>query len=300
MKWIAIAQKNNIKNEKIFPISFENKNAIIWKTKSWKINVTSHICTHLWACLSKGKVMWEKIECPFHGYQFDKNGESVQKIPKIRKFNFIEKFWIIWIQDWKDDIYDLDEFIKNIFPHKMEDFFNIDCYTQEYDLPIKFLNSNFFDLWHFKKVHWVEILEYKLLHETDFMHYVFRWRYQPKYFFQKIFFKFFPNYTENEIIYKKNFLFSRHSIVSKKWKKFFEYFWIFPVTKLSEEKTLVISNILVKKWFFWFLAKLFWAKTLFKATNEEFEMLKNTATSVKNFTNDDVLLKKFYEFYDKE
>ena len=300
-RWYAIAQSNNIKKWKIYKLSILDRQFILWRNSEWEININSHICTHMWVCLSKWKNLWDKIECPFHWYTFNWNWKSNKNIPNIKKYIWVEKYWIIWLYNWENILYEIWDFIEKLQNKiNLNDYYNISCYTKEYDLQTRLINSNFFDLWHFLKVHWVEIISSNILNDKWFFHYIAKWKYKPYYVFQKFLFKMIPNQVENEIIYKKNFIFSRHSILTKSWKKLFEYFWVLPVSPIWKDKTLVISNILIKKWFFWFFWKIFWKYILFKATNEEFNMLAWINTNIQNYTKEDELLKKFLNFYDNE
>lgn len=292
---------DNLKIWEIKSINFWWKKMILWKDKNWEYILQSKYCTHLWVDLWKWKIIDDKIECPFHSYKFDKNWKPNVCIPKIKNFIVKKYLWMVWFFNWEKNDYELEDFfIKNNINLDLSNYFLINTFDEKYELPTKLIASNFYDLGHFTKVHWVKINNFKILDENEFLTQEFYWKYFPEYKFQKILFKIIPNKIYSKVIYKKNFMFSIHKILSNKWKTIFEYYWIFPTTPINEKETLIVSNILVKKWFFWILAKLFWRNILYKATSEEFEMLLWINYNINNFTKDDELLKNFLAFYDKE
>ena len=67
-------------------------------------------CAHRFAPLSRGRVCGDKVECPYHGLQFDENGTCVVnphgsgRIPpslNIRSYPIVERHTILWI--WMGD-----------------------------------------------------------------------------------------------------------------------------------------------------------------------------------------------------
>lgn len=295
--YYAVDHTINISKLKIYNKLIWDIHFLLWRKSDWNIIAQSKFCSHLGAMLTKWKINNDKLICPFHWFSFDKDWKSDKCIPDLKNYIVIEKYGFVWVKLWIDNDYNLWEFIPEI------DFSNYDiipCYKKVYNLPTNLATSNFFDLNHFKNIHWVEITQSKVLDKENKLHYISKWFYKPYFYFQKMFFKLFSNLVKNEVHYKKNFIFSNHSVLNKKWKVIFEYYWFFPSTPMWKDKTLIISSIMVKKWLYSQFAKLYWKQILFKATDEEFNMLEWSNYNIKNFVAWDELLETFLEFYKNE
>ena len=93
-------------------VQLQKKEYVLWKSKK-TISVLPNRCPHRGAKLSDGRVVQSKIECPYHGWQFDKSGVCAkipqlnpkQKIPKACNLDPISldiKDGIIWLSENKD------------------------------------------------------------------------------------------------------------------------------------------------------------------------------------------------------
>lgn len=84
--WVPIISLSNADPK--FPISIIalGKRLVVWKSTDNKWSVMSDVCPHRLAPLSEGRVdpVSGCIECPYHGWQFDKSGECT-KIPQLDK-----------------------------------------------------------------------------------------------------------------------------------------------------------------------------------------------------------------------
>lgn len=298
--WYAISPAN-LKYGQIRSIDFWWKKMILWRDSFWNYLLQSRFCTHLWADLWKGRIDNNKIECPFHGFKFDINGQSDGCVPNIRRLIIKEYMWIIWFFNGEiPDYQPQDIMLNNNININLSDYDIINTYDKIYDLPTRLIVSNFFDIAHFQKIHGVGRISYQILNSSSAFSYQQDGEYSPHYSFQKILFKLIPNKLLSTIHYSRNLTISNHKILSSSWKSLIEYYWIFPVTPINESQTLVISNILVKKWMLSMLWKIIWKYILQKATSEEFDMLLWINYNIANYTASDSLLKDFLKFYDLE
>ena len=108
--WYNIAIVKDIKRGEIKSVSCLGVDLVIFRGKDDKIGVLDAHCPHIGAHMGVGgKVVGNAIECPFHGWQFNKEGECVhipytnKDIPCVARTNawiFREKFGLVWL--WFD------------------------------------------------------------------------------------------------------------------------------------------------------------------------------------------------------
>lgn len=89
-------------------------------------------------------------------------------------------------------------------------------------------------------------------------------------------------------------------LLTRKWKVIVDYYGIYPSSPINEEKTRIVSTILIKKWFFWWIAQVLSRFLLSKAGNGEYEMLLWWNDKISNLTDEDEILKWFLAYYEKE
>ena len=69
---------------KITNVKIADKEYVVWKTQNEQFIVQDNICPHRLAPLSEGRIENDKLECAYHGWQFNKKGTCV-KIPQSSK-----------------------------------------------------------------------------------------------------------------------------------------------------------------------------------------------------------------------
>lgn len=82
---------------------------VLYRTQDGAVVAMDDRCPHRWAPLSKGKLIEDRIECPYHGIQFEPDG-SCAKIPtqttilpkcKVKTYPVIESPPFVWL--WLGD-----------------------------------------------------------------------------------------------------------------------------------------------------------------------------------------------------
>lgn len=295
-KWYAVWH-DNFKENEIRKVFMCDKKLILIKNRKSKYSCLSSVCTHMWVDLSKGKVIKDCLVCPFHWLRFNMERNSSES--SLKKYPTTIHFWIIWVFDGEKPTYELQSTTPSFFP-VLTRYYQISVYNNIHNISSNIIQSNFFDVAHFHKVHWITVTSSTIKQSSKWYYYEFVWKYLSPYFFQKILFYFLPNSTKNTILYTKNINYSRHQILSKKWRVIFEYYGIFPVTPSKIDSTQVVSSILIKKWFYGVLWKYFARYFITKATQEEFEILEGMDDSVKNFNTWDSVLQGFFDYYKNE
>jgi phenylpropionate dioxygenase-like ring-hydroxylating dioxygenase large terminal subunit len=125
-QWYAILESKNVKKGRITGVKRLGENLALWRTADNAIACIANKCVHRGASLSAGKIINDKLQCPFHGLQYDSRG-NVVLIPangktqpiadyyKVASYATTEAHDFIWIF-WGDKIQDLPElpFFKDI------------------------------------------------------------------------------------------------------------------------------------------------------------------------------------------
>jgi len=79
-QWYPVLDSSELKKNKPLRIKRFNENMALWRDEVNAICCISDKCCHRGASLSCGRITSGKLECPFHGFVFDKSG-NVRVIP---------------------------------------------------------------------------------------------------------------------------------------------------------------------------------------------------------------------------
>lgn len=140
-QWYAITSSKKIPENKLVGLKRLGLKLCLFRDTQGDIACIADKCTHRGASLSKGKFKNGKVACPFHGLEFDKNGECTLipangKISDIEKRFDVEKFLVkeahdiiyFWYGDQSlatDILPFFDEFIDDTFIYgEMTDVWN--------------------------------------------------------------------------------------------------------------------------------------------------------------------------------
>ncbi|MFQ1020480.1 Rieske 2Fe-2S domain-containing protein [Tardisphaera saccharovorans] len=106
--WIAALSSSEVKRGKAIGVKRLGLDLVVWRGTSGRVWTLRDLCPHRRARLSLGNVAGDRIECPYHGFQFDGNGNVVTvpamgratPLPAHIKASSIpthEEFGIIWL-----------------------------------------------------------------------------------------------------------------------------------------------------------------------------------------------------------
>ena len=111
-QWYVILESNEVKSKKPIKITRLSETMVVWRDESGKVCCIADRCCHRGASLSCGKPIDGKLECAFHGFLFDGEG-NVKLIPangknavipdsqKVNAYITYENYGLIWI--WYGD-----------------------------------------------------------------------------------------------------------------------------------------------------------------------------------------------------
>ncbi|MGH4141082.1 Rieske 2Fe-2S domain-containing protein [Clostridium sp.] len=107
-QWYGILDSKDVKSKKPIGVTRLGEKLFFWRSENGKVNCIFDKCCHRGASLSAGKVIHDKITCPFHGFQYDASGK-VTLIPangkntpiperfKVNAYQVKEKYGLIWL-----------------------------------------------------------------------------------------------------------------------------------------------------------------------------------------------------------
>lgn len=126
--WYGVLDSKEVKKNKPLFAKRLNKNLVFWRDENNNICCIEDKCCHRGASLSHGKVCGNNIACPFHGFQFNKNGKVVM-IPAngkntqvderffVESYEVRELYGLIWL--WYGDKDKIND--KIMFPDDLKD-----------------------------------------------------------------------------------------------------------------------------------------------------------------------------------
>lgn len=111
-QWYIVLDSKELKKNKPLKIKRFNEDLVIWRNDDREISCILDRCCHRGASLSCGEIRNGEIECPFHGFLYDKTGKVTvipangknAKVPdsmKVKSFEAYEDFGFIWL--WYGD-----------------------------------------------------------------------------------------------------------------------------------------------------------------------------------------------------
>ncbi|MBC7476284.1 MAG: aromatic ring-hydroxylating dioxygenase subunit alpha [Candidatus Sericytochromatia bacterium] len=104
--WFILCESKDVKKK---PKSFKilNKQIVVYRTENKEAVAFIDKCPHRNIQISEGQVCNGRLVCPFHGWEFDKDGKCVKvpgmiqkeelRAPKLKKYQIIEQEGYIWI-----------------------------------------------------------------------------------------------------------------------------------------------------------------------------------------------------------
>ena len=112
-QWYIILESKELKKLKPLRITRFNEQLSLWRDENGSVCCIADKCCHRGASLSCGKIIDGKLECPFHGFIYDKSG-TVRIIPangknretpetmKVQVYRTFEDYGFIWLW-WGED-----------------------------------------------------------------------------------------------------------------------------------------------------------------------------------------------------
>lgn len=159
--WFQVALSRDLSPGQVLPLRYFGKELVAFRTESGEAKVLDAHCPHLGAHLGHGgKVKGEHIECPFHAWQFNGDGQAVsipyaEKIPpraRVDCWPVSEQNGIIYV--WHHDQKAPPSFEIPVIEAVDTDAYE-DLTVQSYDIRVHVqeIGENAVDKAHFAGVH---------------------------------------------------------------------------------------------------------------------------------------------------
>ena len=73
-QWYVVMDSTQVRDKPVGVVRMGEK-LVFWRDSSGKVNCFRDKCVHRGVQLSKGKVIGNHIQCPFHGLEYDSSGK---------------------------------------------------------------------------------------------------------------------------------------------------------------------------------------------------------------------------------
>ena len=111
-QWYVVLESRELKKHKPLRIKRFNEDLAFWRDENGDVCCIADKCCHRGVSLSCGKIVKGQLECPFHGFIYDKNGKvlmipangknrSVPEAMKVTSYKAFESYGLIWLW-WGD------------------------------------------------------------------------------------------------------------------------------------------------------------------------------------------------------
>ena len=140
------------------PFSLFGEDMVIWRAADGTVSALADHCCHRSARLSLGEAKADSIACPYHGWEFNTQGQCtlIPQRPdvappasaRVRAFRTALRYGFVWVA-LEEPLYD----VPDLPEAQAEGFRLIPCFHETWDMSLFRLVDNWFDLSHIAFVH---------------------------------------------------------------------------------------------------------------------------------------------------
>jgi vanillate O-demethylase monooxygenase subunit len=114
--WYVAAWDEEIKGQELFSRRLLDEPLVFFREQSGQVKALADRCPHRFAPLSKGILCDDAVRCPYHGLEFNGDGQctrnphgnsAIPKAAQVRAYPVVEKYSVIWI--WMGEASKADE-----------------------------------------------------------------------------------------------------------------------------------------------------------------------------------------------
>jgi phenylpropionate dioxygenase-like ring-hydroxylating dioxygenase large terminal subunit len=168
LSWYVVSETKELDDEKPKKITIWGKDYVIWKTKDNKYRALENSCSHRGVELSRGCVINDEIQCPYHGFQFSGTG-NLTKVPgmnfepsvvqNIPRYSLVEKHGWLYLNTyqipWNITDSQMDILNANIFvePEANDSNMSVVLLNKIFNSYGRIVSENSLDVMHIGYVH---------------------------------------------------------------------------------------------------------------------------------------------------
>jgi phenylpropionate dioxygenase-like ring-hydroxylating dioxygenase large terminal subunit len=160
-QWYIVLDSKEVKPGKPLGVNRMGEKLVFWRDSAGKVICMRDLCPHLGARLSQGKLIGDRLRCPFHGFEYDTNGKC-RLVPAIGKNGKIPNalevsnypvyeahgwIWIYWGKPQEGELSSPEFF------NEIDDRFSYGSFRQYWPVHYSRMVENQLDVMHLPFVH---------------------------------------------------------------------------------------------------------------------------------------------------
>jgi phenylpropionate dioxygenase-like ring-hydroxylating dioxygenase large terminal subunit len=159
-QWYVILESCEVRLSRALGVTRLGEKLVLWRTPDGQVVCMRDLCPHLGAPLCLGKVVGDRLACPFHGFEYDATGQcrylpafgrnaEVPKALKVGVYPTYEAHGLIWIY-WGEPKENLQPpgFFDSITPD-----FSYSTFTRHWNVHYSRMVENQLDVSHLPFIH---------------------------------------------------------------------------------------------------------------------------------------------------
>ncbi|MDJ0795568.1 MAG: Rieske 2Fe-2S domain-containing protein [Calothrix sp. MO_167.B12] len=101
--WHPVLRTKDIKHQPV-SVNFCGKELVVFRGKNGILGALEDCCPHRRMRLSKGSVKGNRLVCPYHGWNYDRDGKGISPStpilkPCVKSYDVAEKYGAIWVKE---------------------------------------------------------------------------------------------------------------------------------------------------------------------------------------------------------
>lgn len=168
LSWYVVAETRELDDNKPHRVTVWNKDYVIWKTSDNKYNALEDVCPHRGVALSRGYIIEDEVQCPYHGFQYSGTG-NLTKVPgmnfqpspiyNVKRFSVVDKYGWIFLNTyevpWDLPESQLQNLSSNIFvePEAIDANMSVVLLKKDFNAYGRVVSENSLDIMHIGYVH---------------------------------------------------------------------------------------------------------------------------------------------------
>lgn len=167
LSWYVVSETRDV-DDRPKKVTVWGKDYVLWKTSDNKYKALEDVCSHRGVELSRGCVVDNEIQCPYHGYHFSGTGNltkvpGLQFIPSpiynIPRYSLVEKHGWLYLNTnpipWNVTDSQMDILNNNIFlePEAIDKNMSVVLLNKDFNTYGRLVSENSLDIMHIGYVH---------------------------------------------------------------------------------------------------------------------------------------------------